>query len=266
MTELSWKRNTKLKDVYKKGDKVSVKIIGIDKDANRISLSIRQLTGDPWETVADRWTAGTVVKGPITNITEFGAFVELEPGIEGLIHIRDISWQRIKHPKDVFRKGQEVEVEILHVDTVLKRIGLGYRQLNDPWRKAAQKYSKGQEITVKVVRLANFGAFVELEEGIEGLIHISQFSVKRVEKPEDVLSEGQEVNARIIEINPEQRRMRLSIKQIEEETQGVHKQEEERRPKPPRPERQRETQSNNYAQDEEPSMTIGDIFRAQQGQ
>lgn len=263
MTELSWKRNTKLKDAYKKGDKVTVKVIGIDQENNRISLSIRQMSGDPWETVGEKWKVGMIVKGPVTNVTDFGAFVELEPGIEGLIHIGDISWQRIKHPKEVFRKGQEVEVEILEIDTNRRRISLGYKQLNDPWRKAAENYRKGQDINVKVVRLADFGAFVELEEGIEGLIHISQFSVKRVEKPQDVLSEGQEVVARIIEVNPEQRRMRLSIREIEEEAQGGRKSDEERKPRAPRSERREQSAPSYTHQEDEPTMTIGDILKAQ---
>lgn len=216
MSELSWKRSVKIRDMFKKGDKVKVKVIGIDKEKNRISLSIKQTEDDPWLTVADRIHVNDVVKGAVTHMTDFGAFVELEPGIEGLIHIGDISWTRIQKPRDVFKRGQEVEVIVLEVDVNKRRISLGYKQLNDPWRDIDKRYETGQDINVKVVRLADFGAFVEVEEGVEALIHISQLSTKRVEKPSDVLKEGQEVTVRVIEVNPTQRRMRLSLSALEE--------------------------------------------------
>ncbi|MBQ9564770.1 MAG: S1 RNA-binding domain-containing protein [Synergistaceae bacterium] len=216
VSEITWKRNVKIRDLYRKGDKVTVKVIGIDKEKDRISLSIKQVQGDPWDTVGERIHKNDVMKGLITNLTEFGAFVELEPGIEGLVHIGDISWARITKPRDVFRKGQEIEVLVLDVDTVKRRISLGYKQLNDPWRDIDKRYSVGQDVTVKVVRLAEFGAFVEVEEGVEGLIHISQLSIRRVEKPGDVLKEGQEIVARVIEVSPAQRRMRLSLSALEE--------------------------------------------------
>lgn len=216
-TELTWKRNVKIKDMFKKGDKVTVKVIGIDKEKDRISLSIKQTTGDPWDTVSERIHKGDVMKGIVTNLTEFGAFVEIEPGIEGLVHVGDISWQRIKKPKDVLKRGQELDVIVLDVDTEKKRISLGSKQLNDPWNGIETRYTPGQDIKVKVVRLADFGAFVEVEDGVEALIHISQISRKRIEKPGDVLKEGQEVETRILEINPEQRRMRLSMSALEPE-------------------------------------------------
>ncbi|MCR5347648.1 MAG: S1 RNA-binding domain-containing protein [Fretibacterium sp.] len=216
VSEITWKRNVRIRDLFKNGDKVKVKVIGIDQEKDRISLSIKQVEGDPWDTVSERIHKDDVMKGAITNLTEFGAFVELEPGIEGLVHIGDISWARIQKPRDVFRKGQEIEVLVLDVDTVKRRISLGYKQLNDPWREIDKRYTVGQDITVKVVRLAEFGAFVEVEEGVEALIHISQLSTKRVEKPGDVLAQGQEIVARVIEVNPSQRRMRLSLSALEE--------------------------------------------------
>ncbi len=217
LTEITWKRNFKLKDMFKKGDKVTVKVIGIDYEKDRISLSIKQVAGDPWDTISERIHKGDVIKGTVTNLTDFGAFVEIEPGIEGLVHVGDISWARIKKPRDVLKKGQELEVVVLDVDMEKKRISLGCKQLNDPWNDIDKKYSAGQDIQVKVVRLADFGAFVEVEEGIEALIHISQLSRKRVEKPADVLQEGQEITARVLEVNPEQRRMRLSLSALEPE-------------------------------------------------
>ncbi len=217
VTELTWKRNVKIRDMFKKGDKVTVKVVGIDREKDRISLSIKQVSGDPWDTVSERIHKGDVVKGAVTNLTEFGAFVEIEPGIEGLVHVGDISWARIKKPRDVLKRGQEVEAIVLEVDTEKRRISLGCKQLHDPWSDIEKRYLPGQDINVKVVRLADFGAFVEVEEGVEALIHISQLSRKRVEKPGDVLAEGQEVTARVLEVNPEQRRMRLSLSALEPE-------------------------------------------------
>lgn len=243
LTEVTWKRSFKLRDMFKKGDKVTVKVTGIDKEKDRISLSIKQVSGDPWDTVADKIHKGDVFKGTVTNLTEFGAFVELEPGIEGLVHVGDISWARIKKPRDVLKKGQELDVVVLDVDLEKKRISLGSKQLHDPWNDADKRYLPGQDITVKVVRLAEFGAFVEVEEGVEALIHISQLSRKRVDKPADVLKEGDEVTARVLEVNPEQRRMRLSLSALEPEPEPepvpqpeekeLHKPEQ----KPERPER-----------------------------
>ncbi len=216
ISELSWHRNAKPKDIAKKGDTVKVKVIGIDHDHNRISLSMRQTDSDPWDTIVERWHQGDKATGVVTNVTDFGAFVEVEPGIEGLVHIGDLSWARIKHPKEVVKKGQELETVVLSVDPVKKRLSLGFKQLNDPWNGIDERYAKGQDLPVTVVRLADFGAFVELEKGVEGLIHISQLSNKRVEKPGDVLSEGQEVTARIIEVNSSDRRIRLSLSALEE--------------------------------------------------
>ncbi|MBQ9903754.1 MAG: S1 RNA-binding domain-containing protein [Synergistaceae bacterium] len=217
LTEITWKRSFKLKDMFKKGDKVTVKVIGIEKDKDRISLSMKQAAGDPWDTVEERIHKGDVIHGTVTNLTDFGAFVELEPGIEGLVHVGDISWARIKKPRDILKKGQELDVLVLDIDMDKKRISLGSKQLNDPWNEIDKRYVPGQDIQVKVVRLADFGAFVEVEEGVEALIHISQLSKKRVEKPADVLKEGQEVTARVLEVNPEQRRMRLSLSALEPE-------------------------------------------------
>ncbi len=216
VTEITWKRNVKIRDMFKKGDKVKVKVVGIDRENDRISLSIKQISGDPWETISERLHKGDIIKGNVSNLTEFGAFVEIEPGIEGLVHVGDISWARIKKPRDVFKRGQEVEAVVLDIDTEKRRISLGCKQLNDPWNGIEKKYSAGQDINVKVVRLADFGAFVEVEPGVEALIHISQISHKRVEKPGDLLKEGQEVTAKILEVNPEQRRMRLSLSALEE--------------------------------------------------
>jgi small subunit ribosomal protein S1 len=260
MSEISWKRNVRIKDAFKKGDKVTVKVIGIDHENNRISLSIKQVDGDPWNSVLERIQKGMVLTGPVTNVTDFGAFVEIEPGVEGLVHIGDISWARIRHPKEAFRKGQEVQVQVLEIDTDKRRISLGFKQLHDPWRDIGERYKKGQDITVKVVRLADFGAFVEIEEGVEGLIHISQLSTKRVDKPGDVLREKQEVTARVIEVNPEQRRMRLSLSALEEQELKATREEENKRRHASRAEQEKHQKA---AQEEVANYTMADLFKDQ---
>jgi small subunit ribosomal protein S1 len=260
MSEVSWKRSVRIRDAFKKGDKVTVRVIGIDRENDRISLSIRQVEGDPWNSVVEHLKKGLIITGPVTNVTDFGAFVEIEPGVEGLIHIGDISWARIRHPKEVFRKGQEVQVQVLDIDTDKRRISLGYKQLNDPWKDVDQRYSRGQDIKVKVVRLADFGAFVEVEDGVEGLIHISQLSTKRVEKPGDVLQEKQEIVARVIEVSPDQRRMRLSISALEEQDVRAPREEENKRRSTSRGDQDRHQRA---AQEEEANYTMGDLFKDQ---
>jgi small subunit ribosomal protein S1 len=270
ITELAWQRNAKAKDLVAKGDSVKVKVIGIDREKNRISLSMRQTLPDPWESAESRWTKGVETEGTVTNMTDFGAFVEIEPGVEGLVHIGDISWTRIKHPKEILKRGQKVSVVVLDIDMEKKRISLGYKQLNDPWRDIASRFSAGQDVTVKVIRLADFGAFVELEPGVEGLIHISQLSRTRVEKPGDVLTVGQEVKARILEVDPASRKIRLSLKSLLPE--------DERRPREdnaPRGEREhrsrRDDGERRQSKDrgpqvptEEISMTIGDFLKSRE--
>jgi small subunit ribosomal protein S1 len=254
-TELAWGRNIKPKEIVNKGDRVMVMIIGLDPENSRVSLSIKQTQPDPWDDVAGRYEEGQVLTGKVTNLADFGAFVEIEPGVEGLVHIGDISWQRIRHPREVLKKGQKVETQILAVDGENRRISLGYKQLHDPWKDLEEKYQVDGVYPVKVVRLTDFGAFVELEEGIEGLIHVSQISRKRVERPGDVLSEGQEVQARIIEIKTGARRIRLSMSSLEEPVP-----QEEREPVK---RRKRGEQRNDPSQfiDGETNVTIGDILK-----
>lgn len=270
ISELSWQRNAKAKDILAKGDNVKVKVIAIDKEKNKISLSIKQTLSNPWDTVAERWTAGMKVEGVVTNLTDFGAFVEIEDGVEGLIHIGDLSWTRIKDPKEVLKKGQKVEVAVLEVDSERKRISLGYKQLNDPWEKVAEKYKKDAEVNVKVIRIADFGVFVELEQGVEGLIHISQLSQQRVEHPKDVVSEGQELTARILEVNPAERRIRLSLRSKNEEAaKRAPKENNEvaaEEKKSDEAQRRRRTEAkkkeeNTQLPQEETKVTIGDFLK-----
>lgn len=268
VTELAWQRNVKAKDILEKGDKVTVKVIGIDSEKNRISLSIRQTLPDPWENVSERWAKGVETEGTVTNMTDFGAFVEIEPGVEGLVHIGDLSWSRIKHPKELLKRGQKINVVILDVDIERKRISLGYKQLNDPWRGIEDRLQKNSDVLVKVIRIADFGAFVEIEPGVEGLIHISQLSRQRVEKPQDVLQMGQEVTARILEVDPVTRRIRLSIKalQPEEERRPREESAHQERSKPRREDGERRQNSPRGSQvpTEEMAVTLGDFLKARQ--
>ena len=274
ITELAWQRNVKAKDIVTKGDTVKVKVVGIDREKDRVSLSIRQTLPDPWETAAERWPKDTETEGTVTNMTDFGAFVEIEPGVEGLIHIGDLSWTRIKHPKEILKRGMKVSVVVLEVDNERKRISLGYKQLNDPWRDIQSRFEKEQDVPVKVIRLADFGAFVELEPGVEGLIHISQLSRARVEKPGDVLKVGQEVTARVLEVDPTMRRIRLSLKSLQPEEprspreDGAPRGEREDRP---RRDRDRDNGERRGGKDrgpqmpnEEISMTIGDFLKSKE--
>ncbi|MDR1943546.1 MAG: S1 RNA-binding domain-containing protein, partial [Synergistaceae bacterium] len=264
ITELTWQRSAKAKDVVSKGDKISVKVIGIDREKNRISLSIRQSLPDPWENVSERWPKDKEAEGVVTNMAEFGAFVEIEPGVEGLIHIGDLSWSRIKHPKEVLKRGQRVKVVILDADAERKRISLGYKQLNDPWQDIVKRFVKDSDVNVKVIRLADFGAFVELEPGVEGLIHISQLSRQRVERPGDVLQVGQEATARILEVDPITRRIRLSIKALQPEEGRKPRDEASQERRPRREDTERRNNQNRAPQvpTEEMSVTLGDFLKA----
>ncbi len=264
ISELSWQRNAKARDLVNKGDHVKVKVIGIDRETNRISLSIKQTLDDPWFTVHERWQKDARTEGTVTNLTDFGAFVEIEPGVEGLVHIGDLSWSRIKHPREVLKKGQKIDVVVLDVDTDRKRISLGFKQLHDPWRDVEERYGKDQMVNVKVVRLADFGAFVELEEGVEGLIHISQLSRQRVDKPQDVLQEGQEVEARILEVNPAERRIRLSLRPQSEEPAEEPRRRDDDRKKRRSDGDHGSSSPKNYFPQEEASVTIGDFLKFNQ--
>lgn len=215
VTELSWtKRITKPSDVLKINQEVDAVILGINRDEQKISLGIRQLEANPWEMVPHNYPVGARVHGKVRNLTTFGAFVELEEGIDGMVHVSDMSWtKRITKPEEFVKKGQEVEAIVLEVDASQQRISLGMKQcVEDPWSEIDRVYHIGDIVKGKVTKLTTFGAFVELPDGIDGLVHISQFSEERVEKVSDVLKRGDEVSARVIKIDKDDRRIGLSIK------------------------------------------------------
>jgi small subunit ribosomal protein S1 len=215
VTELSWtKRVAKPSDILKQGQDIEAIVLGINRDEQKISLGIRQLESNPWDHAESKYPAGTRVKGKIRNLTSYGAFIELEEGLDGMIHVSDISWTRkINHPSEVFKKGDEVEAQVLEVDKANQRIAVGVKQLStDPWEKIDQLYKVGDLVQGKVTKLASFGAFVGLQHEIDGLVHISQISEERVEKIKNALKAGQDVTARVIKIDRSDRRIGLSIK------------------------------------------------------
>jgi small subunit ribosomal protein S1 len=189
-------------------------VLGVNKEEQKISLGLRQLEPNPWDEIEKKFTIGSRVKGKIRNMTAYGAFVELEEGIDGMIHVSDLSWTRkINHPSEVFKKSDEVEAEVIDIDKTNQRISLGIKQLTgDPWKTIDQKYKIGDLVKGKVTKLASFGAFVQLQDDIDGLVHISQLSGSHVAKVKDVLKVGQEVEARVIKVDKVERRIGLSIK------------------------------------------------------
>jgi small subunit ribosomal protein S1 len=198
------------------GDPVDVMVLEVNKAAKRISLGMKQVEADPWTTIDERYQAGLRVQGKVRNLTDFGAFVELEPGVDGLLHISDMSWTRsVAHPSEVLKKGQPIETQVLSVDKDSKRISLGLKQLQpDPWESVAQRYPMGSRVRGKVVRLTDFGAFVELEPGVDGLLHVSQMSSRPINAPADMVSVGDELTLLVIRVDPNERRIGLSLKEL----------------------------------------------------
>ena len=215
VTEMSWtKRITKPSEVLSVGDEVDAVVLGIQKDDQKISLGLRQLDVNPWDMATHNYPPGARVRGKIRNLTLYGAFVELEEGIDGMVHVSDMSWTRkINNPSEMVKKGDEVDAIVIEVDIDSQRISLGMKQLTqDPWEDIDRIYKMGEVIKGKVARVAGYGAFIELENEIDGLVHISQVSEERIEKIKDYLNEGDEVSARVIKIDKEERRIGLSIK------------------------------------------------------
>jgi len=217
VSEFSWtKRVARASDVLNVGDEVDVVVLSIDAANQKIALGIRQTEANPWDTVQDRYPVGSRVSGKVRNFTTYGAFVELEEGIDGMIHVSDMSWtRRINRPSEVLQKGQQVDAVVLEVNPADQRISLGLKQASDdPWNTITSRYGIGQIVKGKVSKIASFGAFVELEDGVDGLVHISQISDQHVEKVKDALKVGQDVEARIVKIDRDGRRIGLSIKAV----------------------------------------------------
>ncbi len=217
ISDMAWSRVKAAEDVLSVGDEIQVKILSVDADTKKISLGLKQLQPEPWDGAAATYTVGQRITGTVTRLMDFGAFVELEPGIEGLIHVSEMSWvKKVRKPSDMLKEGDSVEAVVLGVDTASKRISLGLKQaLGDPWTDVAAKFGVGSQVEGPVTRMATFGAFVEVAEGVEGLVHISEIVAdRRLNHPSDVLHVGEVVKASVVAVDTEKRQIKLSMKQL----------------------------------------------------
>jgi len=219
INDISWKKISHPSELLSKGDEVKVKVTKIEEESNKISLSLKELEENPWDTLDEKINKGDIVEGKVISIVQYGAFIEIAPGVEGLAHISEMSWQNdVKHPSDVLEVGEKVEVKILDMDIKNRKISLGIKQVEgDPWDKVLKNYSKGDVIEGEIKNITSFGAFVEIVEGIEGLLHISDIAWERIDKPEDVLTEGDNVEVKILNINESERKIALGRKQLIED-------------------------------------------------
>jgi len=219
VSEMSWsKKRISASDIVKMGQMVEARVLSIDLVNRKINLGIKQVLPNPWEIIAQKYPVGAKVRGKIKNITNFGIFIGLDEEIDGLVHISDISWvKKFRHPKELFKKGDEVECLVREVDPERKRFGLSIKDLQtDPWSQVPEKYRPGKRVMAKVVSITDFGVFAELEEGIEGLIHISELSDKQIKDPKELVQSGQELKVEILSVDAEERRIRLSLKAAEQ--------------------------------------------------
>jgi small subunit ribosomal protein S1 len=218
VADMSWTRISKPSDVVKVGDQVEVKVLKVNRETHRVSLGMKQLQPDPWTVAAQKFKVGERARGVVARLQDFGAFVTLEPGVDGLIHVSEMSWsKKIRKPADMLKTGESVEVVILGINAGEKRISLGLKQaLGDPWEQVPQKYPVGSVVEATVVSIQNFGAFADLGEGIEGMIHVGDITrEKRIEHPREMLKTGDKVKTQVLEIDREKRRIRLGMKQLE---------------------------------------------------
>jgi small subunit ribosomal protein S1 len=217
ISDIAWSRVEKPADVLAVGQQIDAKVLKIEPAGKRISLGLKQLQPHPWDAVEGKYTAGERVRGKVTRVTDFGAFVELEPGIEGMVHLSEMSWaKKVRKPGDMLKQGDVVEVMILGVNTAERRMSLGLKQtLGDPWAESQDKFVVGSQVEGPVTSFTKFGAFVQLAEGIEGMIHVSEITAeKRIERPQDVLRTGQIVKAKVLEVDKDKRQIKLSMKQL----------------------------------------------------
>ncbi|MBN1688651.1 MAG: 30S ribosomal protein S1 [Candidatus Omnitrophica bacterium] len=220
ITDLSWGRLSHPSEIVKMGEELDVVVIGIDRETRKVSLGLKQKTSNPWDQVEDKYAVGTQVQGKVVNILPYGAFVELEPGVEGLVHISELSWtKRVNHPSEILNIGDQVEVVVLNIDRDGKKISLGIKQAQEnPWSKVPEKYQVGDRVKGTVRNLTDYGAFIELEPGVDGLVHVSDISwTHKVMKPSDILSKGQEVELMVLGVESESQKISLGMKQLTED-------------------------------------------------
>jgi len=224
VSEMSWTKRVKHPSkIVNIGDEVEALVLDIDHDNKRISLGMKQVEPNPWTLLEEKYPVGAVIRGQVRNITDFGIFVGIEEGIDGLVHISDLSWTtRVKHPSEMFQKGDEVEAVVLNIDVENERFSLGMKQLHeDPWERIPQEYPRGARVKGKVTKITDFGAFVEVEAGIEGLVHVSEIAAEHVDDPRRYVNIGEDVEVMIIDIDQEDRKIGLSIKAVAAAEQGV---------------------------------------------
>jgi small subunit ribosomal protein S1 len=202
--------------VLEVGQTVEVLVLNVDPAQRRIALGLKQVAPNPWVSVRERYPVGSVIKGPVRNVADFGIFVEVEEGIDGLVHVSDLHWtKKVKHPSELYKKGDVVEAKVLGVDVQNQRFSLGIKQLStDPWELIAKRYPVGSKIKGQVTSVPDFGIFVRIEEGVEGLVHVSQLSTERIEKPSSLFQVGDQVEAEVIHVDPQQKKIGLSIRAL----------------------------------------------------
>ena len=273
VSEMAWtRRNVAPSRIVNKGDEVEAIVLEISREDKRISLGLKQLQQNPWELLEQKSPVGSKIVGRIRNLTSFGAFVEIEPGIDGLIHTSDLSWtKRGATANEALKEGSEIEVVVLQIDAAERRVSLGLKQTQpDPWEGVPEKYKVGSVVRGKVVNLTSFGAFTKLEEGIEGLIHISELADRRIEKPEEIVSVGDELDLKVINLSPKDRRIGLSLKALLAERERAAAPDETEKPtrtrseRPSRPRREREPRRQLPAR-EETVTTLGALLKEQMG-
>ncbi|HEY4220596.1 MAG TPA: 30S ribosomal protein S1, partial [Myxococcota bacterium] len=224
VSEMSWTKRVKHPSkIMNIGDEVEAMVLDIDTESKRISLGMKQIEPNPWHQLSEKYPVGAVIRGQVRNITDFGIFVGIEEGIDGLVHISDLSWTtRVKHPSEMFQKGDEVEAVVLNIDAENERISLGIKQLHeDPWTRIPASYPRGSRVKAKITKITDFGAFAEIEAGVEGLIHVSEIADEHVDDPRKYLKVGEEREVMIIDIDPDERKVGLSIKAVAKAEQGI---------------------------------------------
>jgi small subunit ribosomal protein S1 len=247
ITEMSWTRKLKHpSQMVKVGDEVEVVVLAVDADRKRISLGMKQIKPNPWDLVHEKYPEGTILEAPIKNITDFGIFIGIEEGIDGLIHVSDISWtKKVHHPGELYSVGDSIQAKVLTVDKANEKFTLGIKQLSeDPWQQIPARYPEGTVVSGKITNITDFGLFVEVEDGIEGLVHLSELSTKKVKNPSELFEVGQDVTAKVIRVSAEERRIGLSIKQYQEEQ-----------------ERKQYQESKGKSSDMAPGNNLGDLIR-----
>ena len=246
ISEMSWTRKLRHpSQMVRVGDEVDVVVLNVDAEKKRISLGMKQVKPNPWDLVSEKYPEGTVLEAPVKNITDFGIFIGIEDGIDGLIHVSDLSWtKKVHHPGELYKVGDTVQAKVLTVDKENEKFTLGIKQLNeDPWLKIPQNYPEGTVVEGKVTNITDFGIFVEVEDGIEGLVHLSELAPKKVKNPSELFQEGQEVKAKVIRVSAEERRLGLSIKQYLEE------------------EERKKMQEQRQGQNQAPGSNLGELIR-----